>query len=514
MTLYLLDLTIGGHVYRYATEAVVVSDAAGRSYRYAAGLSEPGLSYGSLAGVDDASVSIEVVSEVDWPRLVADGHPLEQQPALLRRWVEGQDLERARVVIRGLTSDPQYDEAGAPLSVSIVRSPRSQSRTIPSPQAVVDTSTWPVTGGGWSSPEGMRGAVYPVVIGAPGGTEDATPIPCVPAPQAEHPSAAGDGRLVWVGGAATQVRVRYDGDTPAESDETVSAISDLLGTQLQCADTSGFFVDPGSYYVGFRDDSTYGGGLLYRGQLLRGAGSVIEWALTEHYDGEVDLGRTAAARAYLDRYKIDTWINSPIVVWDWLVQEVLPLLPVEMRDGARGIYPALVRYDLQRSDAVAHLDATPGSGRVTRARPVRWVGRPVNEVSIDYRPGSESGSRWLARRVVTSAQRSARSDLAADARVVTHPAATRSCGRYGLRETRLQLGAVWDTTTALQVGVDLITASTPRPVVQYSGASWLEELEIGQAVTVTDPGLHYTEVVARVEDVTPGDEVLVDLLIL
>jgi hypothetical protein len=519
--IYLLDLVVGGHVYRYATESVEVTDAAGRTFAYAEGLGEPGLTYGSLFGVSDASVSVEVQAEdVDWALIVQRGHALDRAPAVLRRWYAGRTLDRARVVLRGLVTSPSYGAKGEPLALTITRSMRAQSRTIPPAQAVVDTSTWPVTGGGYVSPDSIQGAAVPLVIGCPGGTEDATPIPVVPVPQAEHPAAFGDGRLVWIGGHAGQVRVQHQNADPAvESDETVATIDDVLGRLVQYAPTNGAsFDDEGAYFLGFRDDATYGGGVLHRGELLRGAGSVIEWALTEHYDGPVDHARVRAVRAYLDQWKIDTYLNSPVSAWDWLAKEILPLLPVEMREGPDGVYPALIRYDLSKRDAVAHLDATAGSGRVTRASPVTLTGDIANEVTIEYRPSAETGSKWLARRIITAQAGAVSGDDASDVddeRVIGSYLCAESQRRYGVIPVRIQATAVWDTSTAVLVARHVVARRAwPRRAVRYTGGPWLEDIEIGSAVLLTDPDLHLAEELAVVVDVQPGPESAVDLVVL
>ncbi len=514
---YLLDLTVGGHVHRYATETVEVTTASGETLRYLEGLGEPGLTYGSVFGVADASVAVEILGEVDWALLVARGHALDRCPCVLRRWYPGRVLERARVVLRGLSSAPSYGAKGEPLSLSIVRSISAQTRTIPPPQAVVDSSTWPVTAS-HSIPDNVDGALYPLVIGAPGGTEDATPVCVVPVPQVEWRSIDVFCKVAWLGGHASQIRRRYDdNDPPTEADEAAATTDDLLGRAVSYALTDENDAN-GKYYVGFRDDATYGGGIVYRGALLRGAGSIIEWVLKEHYAGAVDHARVAAAKSYLDNWKIDTWISSPVNAYDWLAAEVLPLIPVEMREGSSGVYPALLRYDLRATDAVAHLDATDGSGRVSRASAVTLVGDVVNEVTIDYRPSGDSGAKWLARRVLTAQASRLSGDDGTDTddtRILSHPLARQSQTRYGVRPVRLQLSAVWDTTTALLVGQHLLARQAlPRLAVQYSGGAWLEEIEIGQAVTLTDPELHLTDAVALVVDVTPGPESVVDLLIL
>jgi hypothetical protein len=518
---YLLDLVVGGRVYRYATEAVSVTDADGYTYQYDEGLLEPGLSFGSLVGVGDASVAVNVQAEgVDWALLVAEGHALDRCPAILRRWYTGLLLERARVVLRGLSASPTYGAQGEPLTVSIVRSMREQSRTIPPVQAVVDETTWPVTvAQAHTVPDNANGATYPLVIGAPGGTEDATPIPCVPVPQAEFRAASlSTSKVIWLGGDAAKVRLRLASwDPPQELDVVPVSSADLLGRPIEYVLPKDSDND-GTYLVGFRDDTTYGGGILWRGDLLRGAGDVIEWVLRTYYDGDVDFGRLGTVRAYLNSWKIDTYINAQVSAWDWLSREVLPLLPVEMREGTYGIYPALLRYDLTERDAVAHLDATAGSGRVTRSSSVSIVGDVVNEIAVDYRPSAESGAKWLTRTVLTGSASYVALDgtSTADTRVIRDRLCTESQRRYDVRPLRIQAGAVWDSTTAGLIATHIAARRAwPRRAVQYVGGPWLDDLEVGSCVTLTDPDLHVSGVATLVGDVTPGPgETAVDLLLL
>jgi hypothetical protein len=514
---WLLDMEVGGHVYRYATEAVDVTDVQDRTFHYLEGLSEPGLSFGSVLGSEGASAALEIVAAVDWPLIVQRGHNLDRCPAVLRRWYSGRVLERAAVVIRGLTEGATYGAQHEPLTISIVRSMSAQTRTIPPAQAVIDTSTWPVTAS-YTSPDRIQGAALPMVIGCPGTQASGNPVCVVPCPQAEIRSGVGEGRIVWLGGDATTVRVRIKSDDPpTESDETVgSAFTDLLGrTVSHCPSNEN---NPeGEYLVGF--SSTNGGGITYQAELLRGAGGILEWVLREHYAGLVDLGRVAAVRTFLDAYKIDTYINSPVSAWDWLTSEVLPLLPVEMREGSRGIYPALIRYNLTERDAVAHIDATSGSGRVDRASPVSTLADIVNEITVEYQPDGESGSAWLARRIVTAqASYVSGNDASdtADARVVGSAICAASQRRYGVRPFRMQAGAVWDTATAIRIAEDVAARRAwPRRTVRYTGGPWLEDIAIGQAVTLTDPDLHLSRAVAVVGDVFPeASGASVDLILL
>jgi hypothetical protein len=51
--------------------------------------------------------------------------------------------------------------------------------------------------------------------------------------------------------------------------------------------------------------------------------------------------------------------------------------------------------------------------------------------------------------------------------------------------------------------------------VRYLGGGWLEDLEVGQAVTITDAELHLTAALAVVIDVAPdADGASVEVLLL
>jgi hypothetical protein len=603
--IWLVDLDIGGRTYRFATEACVVSDAHGEAHVYREGLADPSVAYGATYGSGEVSIGVQIDSDEDWARVVADGHALDRRPAVLRRWVPATASERARVVLRGLTASPRWGAAGEALSITIVRSPSTQTATAPGPQEAVTSTTWP------DAAEVAVGLPYTIVIGAPGGTEAAVPIPVVPVPQVvwsgfetvtrtdtfnsiagpmtftltyvpipESVSVtvngspadyftvgmqsvsvqipvlvAGDDVVVtyeefdtsyvsswvaWVGGDASAVRlgvVRGVDGTWREQDEITASQADTLGRPMAAVVQAypllvgGFGTAEDEYYVGFRADPTYGGGLrTRRGDLLRGAGDVLEWVLTTYYTGPVDHGRLQAVRDHLNRWKIDTYISAPTNMMDWLRREILPLLPVELREGEHGIYPAVVRWDLAESDCVDHLDASLGD--VSRVGDVSYTdGDLKNEITVRYRPGRTQGD-WLASRTVTAragfltylssswsssgGSTGTRTATAADPSIVPHPACAASQAKYGVQAVTLDAYAVWDSPTAVLVASHIAARyALPRLSVRYQGS--VEHLEIGQGVTLTDPELHLSAAVCVVTDVVPavaGGDAQVDLIVL
>ncbi len=161
---WLLDLTFGGEVFRFATNAVEVTDSSGEVFRYAVGLADFEWSY-SQAG-PDASVGLTINSSVDWARMQARGVSLERASGTLRRHYAGTVLEQARIVLRGLSERVEYGAPDEPLTLSLTSMPVEQSDTLPEPQAVVEAQTWPKDLNQFD--EKLKGSYYPIIIGQPG----------------------------------------------------------------------------------------------------------------------------------------------------------------------------------------------------------------------------------------------------------------------------------------------------------------------------------------------------------
>ena len=519
--IWLLEIDLG-HLYLFASEPAVVVSESGVSYVYEAGLSDPGATLAQGSSADEASVGLEVLSEVDWALLAAQGIPLEARRATLRRWESGTTLERARVILRGRLSEVTYGRAGEVLTARLTRSISRESDVLPHPQAVIDASTWPITGG-YAIPERSRGVAYPVVIGAPGHTASGNPLPAVPLVYAQYGASSGLSYLALCDGLIDAGTVRlynFEPSTPTSADATVTQVVDELGRTVSVL-TAASLAEEGRWFAGFADRAGYGGGIVHQGRLVRGAGDLWRWVFEEHVDTAMDWGRFEAIRPSLNTYKIDTVINSETNVWDWFTGEVLPLLPIEIRESSRGLYPALMRWGATSRDAVAHLDGTSGTGRVSRVSAVGSTGEIRNEITIQYRPTGESGNRWANRRVATSVARRTAIEPATvdDDRIRGSRLLTDSQLTYGVLPLTIEAACVSDDGTADLVLRDRIRAHAwPRRTVSYEGGPWLESLGVGDVVTLADPDLHIeslTPAVALVLDVVPGaGSVQVDLMLL
>jgi hypothetical protein len=504
---WLLDLVVAGQVYRFGTTPAEVEDIDGITYTYVEGLQDLSQSVGS-SGTPDSSVDIEIDASTAWADFVGNFATIERSRCTIRRWFPGQTLEAARVVLEGELQGFSYGEENEPISFSVVRSIRRQSRLLPTAGMVVDSETWPVRGA-WVIDERVRGTYYPIVIGAPGA--GSTPSPATEALIVETDGADNTDKLLIAGHevlASSVVVYDYtDEVAPVSATLTVTTTTDGAGRKVAIVEPAlalgGVAVTPGRvYYVGW-GTSNLGIRNPRTGAGLRGAADVIEWLLSTWTDVAVDAARFAGVRARLNQYKIDTYINTPIDPEEWLNAEVLPLLPVEARQGERGLYFYVHPTDVDARHVATRLDAD--TGQIQRVSTITSSSDSlVNEVTVEYRPDRATGA--FRSRVTLSATDGLRTDELApdltDARVRGSYRARLSQARYGRLPLTIQAHAVSDPATAVRIGQDVIARQAlPRRLVEYEGGPELESLDVGQVVRLNDSRVGFADELAVLLDI-------------
>lgn len=438
---WLVDLTFAGLTIRAATHDVDVESDAG-DLHYLGGLApirlQRALDLFSLTA-DDVPATVEGYVPGDLVTAWGEGHRLEGaavQLSQVRVRLDGTAVdawEDRRVLVTGAVRDGQIGNRtqGATFVRFGIERPRLVSRRqVPSRTAAVHRATWPVD---FLSSEDI-GAAYPLVFGYPG-RDELDPDGCMPALRACWITKAYQYHVLCVGPAATDatsvrlfakyetVGVDVDVGTTYDDGAAIVSATDRRGTLLSVVDFhgSGYYSAAGPpneitgdvqppveegpddrVFVGFT--GTGGGGLTYGGQLVRDAGDVLAYMLAES-GLPVDQGRVEAARPALSRFKIDGSITESVDPWEWVRDQLLPLLPVSLVYGESGIYPvvwdpdASVRRSIDvgetmfdrsvvltedGSNIVNRVSITYGyNARTARNRYTRRVG-PVFEDSTDY----------------------------------------------------------------------------------------------------------------------------------
>ena len=538
---WLLDIDLG-RTLRFAESPVDVTNRAGDVLHYSAGLGEftLGTSIGAEASIGFSIDAGEGVRRepLNWAILVAEGIDLEERPAVLRRWFEGQVLEEARVWLRGRTKNAEYSGEDVPashLAISVERRP-TKGNTIPGPQERVDFTTWPVTAG-TTIDDTILGASYPLILGAPGHSPTGVPDPAVPALYVEIKAAGNDDRLIIAGSRiqASGIQI-YDqsNEPPVHTFRTVKTMQDKLGRTVSYID----LLSPGAigavpgakYYAGFQADGggLYGGGVVdpRTGRLVRGMIDVIEYMLVRN-GTTVDFGRMANLRSRWNSYFFDSFINNPINAFDWLRREVLGLVNLVEREGEHGLYYAPEIWDATEQDVTVRFDVDKGAWRQTAPLVLRRQGEIYNEFTIEYRPFLPSG-RFLSRRILTgdSGVLGDPSDVnvGTDSRVIADLRCALSQRRYRTADNRtgvrpappIRASSVRDDVTAVKLLKDRAARDAlPKRVTQVTAGpewEWVEEGTIALIIN-TESGLPGN--ICRVDNVTVGDGLTVcDLTLL
>ena len=501
----LLDVEIGGTVYRISDDALDVDDATGgHVLAYSPGLD--GLSVTAAleflsptAGA--SSVPVQCVFPADLAALRATGLTLARAQCSLALWYEGDDYSARTPLASGEASDPEYGEEGEPTAFSIERAARTSTAEVPGATEQVDGITWPA--GILTLATDELGLVYPRIYGAPG---NGSSIPGSQGVWIDHSKTAHAGgfysglELMIAGHAVTADTIRLSTDATASGFEfKVHHQLDALGRLIAFVDayydsdrttwSSGTVYGLGNDVVdeSFQPDSgvykpvfcswRYGEGLS------PAAGDVIS-DLLQLQGFPVDYGRMAAATSMLSAYRFDCAIDARIKPMDWLSGNVLPLLPVSLRDGPDGLFLLVWRYDATREDATARVDADADPA-LFRAGPVREdTSEIANRFSLNYRYSVRTGAytETLTRGT----------DESPDAYCLA------SQVEFGVIERMIDTANVYDQATgeAILAWMARAYAGARRRVAYVVPSSYA--LQLGDIVRLTDSRISLSDVLALV----------------
>lgn len=537
MNEWLLELTVGGAVHRYATREVTVTDAAGRSYLYRAGLVDFSMAFDGL--VEEQAVEVFDRS-VNWAQLVARGGGIDGLPATLRHWTRGDVLERAQVVLDGFVEEPEYGfPRAAHRLVLTVR--ESRGRLYPDPLASVGLQTFEYTPGSVLFDEAISGAVYPTVFGYPGTNETVTSIigsegaiPATPALLVYYTGTTGPGNshlMVSIGKTdcgeqGGQARI-FDADTL----NTVSGI-DVIASELSdvqiAADLAGRTysmvefdtASPGPppdpnpfaghrYFMGWLQSE--GGGTLRpdRAGPIRSLTDVAIWAL-RNSGRRVDLRAQEAERDRLDRFAVDGFVSERIDTLAWFESQMAALFPVVRARTSRGIYWRFVDWWARSTDALLHLRTDTGEvRRVTSLRTDRE--QLANLFTIRYAKNLVTGNYFASRSLSGQAGQYPPGQIVGGFLTNETVLGSRICeasqSQFGVIEADpIETSFVWSDAVASLILHHIARRDAfPRRFVSYTvPASDALALTTGDVVTIADEEVGLDGEVALVDRVEIG----------
>jgi hypothetical protein len=416
---FLLRVTYGGTDYRFATDALNVPSASG-TVAHAAGLSVGNYSetFQFLSqNIDRQSVSVSVL----WRGIaaqIAEGYRLDTARGELAVWVEGTNYEDRRVLVVGQCMEPSYGADSDPVAFSIEAPPwgdqgkwpdlyrfdpddtpstvptslgdlavepdaRSTSRTsttvIGNPgnldrkkRTAVESEDISANVDLWRST--VPGAVTGLSIGV---TTGATKFPGLLMLCGHATQAGAYGSLSQdIETDDTPLVNLYDGDGQwltttipfhyqfAGRTVTACPIYEIVATGLgstmltkslgdiSTIDSFGF-----TFTSGHSDFDTFYG--LIDGEQdgpLRKVHELITLTLSRS-SIPVDWPRLYSALSSVPNFDVEGYVNEEVSVWEFVSRELLPLMPVSLRNGPNGLYLLVADFSSTVDDTIGTLYA-------------------------------------------------------------------------------------------------------------------------------------------------------------
>ena len=492
---YLLELRYASRVFRWSSgERVTVSSADG-DLQFDSGLPIDWTDGSDLLSIDSQQRSISfdalyLPDDVDIAELVAAGYDLAAATGEVSIWAPGRTYEERILLLSGRVLAPVYGSRDEPIAFTVEERLYDDASLLIEPTARVTKETWP------NADPAMMGRAYPIVIGKPGRFEEAdgTEAKTLGSPALLVDVAAKQFLVAGHHTAATTVRIINVTKGEAR-DETIELSVDGLGREVTIIDGSGTglsVVEGDEYWCRWDDGQALAGESSTAA--IRQAGDVLQYILNRS-TLRVDQGALSSVLRLLNRYRLDCYIDDPEVsAWDWVTDNLLPLLPVSVVGGADGLRVIVFRHDARALDAVDHIVAGPQALRVSSVGYV--LDEPVQRVQVDYAP--RGGTTESLRSVILSGDPT-------EPGAGTHRALRASAQRYpgALRTMRVETQIVYDGATAQLIASTLASmyGLARREVTYELDPARFGTLEAGQVVTLTDSEVFFNEAIALVQSI-------------
>jgi hypothetical protein len=286
-------------------------------------------------------------------------------------------------------------------------------------------------------------------------------------------------------------------DSTTNESFSVTHEADGLGRIVATVDISGaasIAKNETEYWTGWNTD----GGLLSpfkAGVDVRSGGDVVRWALSNSTIPQ-DYGRWAVAAQYLNRIKIDGYINDATASpWDWLSDNVFPLVPISIARNADGTYPVIYDLDLVADDMVQITEAAD----FRRVGPFSQEGNATdtrNEFTLDYARRAKVGSTYKRRAILTPEPDDDDAEQGSNGYVKL------SLARYKIRRAwATTSNIIYDPPTAFQIlsWLSRLKAFVPETATYEADPTW-GWLRVGRPVSITESGANQTTQVGWVVD--------------
>jgi len=273
------------------------------------------------------------------------------------------------------------------------------------------------------------------------------------------------------------------------SDGTLVSAVDLAGSSIAHDGTAGTATDDFYYWVEYGD----GGGFPnpYGDGALSGGGDVCRYIL-ELSDLVVDWAAWNGMSGILNRYRFAGYVNDDTVdAFDWLLENIVAFLPIEIINGERGIRPVLSLYHYANHfDPVFDFVEGGDVEIVSPLVPLREPADVVNDVTLSFGWSGQSESFRTRMRI---------SDTGGNQLSIKDSIAKTSVDRYGRRQSSLESYFIYDMNTASKVLRDRIRINALNAIgIEMDCHPRLGFVRVGDVVTLTSERLKMTSIIGQI----------------
>lgn len=414
------------------------------------------------------------------------------------------------ILLDGIIQNPVFGDPLESLGVAsftIERKPYDTSKLIINEQHVIDNNTFVN-----HDQETAGGKFYPIVIGQPGVTRDdgGTLIKLYSTPT-YNIQKYGSGNIEFIIAGhevvATQVRIKdgagndasytvqkgFDGKGQLFSFITVPVSGPILYPNKpsisNTAQTPNEFWIFWEYGGGLRNpygESVKGnitGGIIQTGDDLSGGADVCRWALSRA-NIPIDYGAWGNIAPILNKWRFAGYINEPVSCWDWLNENILPYLPIEIRSGHKGLRPVLAQlYAYDYVLPVAKITAGVDFNRISAIETTTDTSEILNSFSVSFaKQGHEQKYACNIRIGPNSELGDAeRNDIFSQT----------SINKYGIKEDSIETNYIYDRVTAFRVAhLQVKSKSFPLRVLRFEADMYYGFLKIGDVIELSSDALY------------------------
>ena len=502
---WLLTIELTGLTFRLSTQPITIFDATTAApIPFDGGLSQ--VDYAEQIDIlraEPASQQVAVEGYLDIPTatLRARGYDLREARATLGYVLAPylpsgaqHSLTTADVitVAAGIMAQPVTDDPERPdgwFAASFEAVPWGSGAKLLDSRALITKTDFP------DAHEDAINAVMPLVIGQPGAT-GTTQTYATPAYVIDQFGAfatklliAGyDARIFTSGGSPRNVEI-HDGSAGSYSYDVEQGIT-ASGLFYFFVDLGVDLTDPidriDARYSVYWDEAS-GVSAVTRGRSRAGAGEALVYLLARA-GMAVDVVASAPALDRLRAISFNGYLNDPDVsAWDYVSTQVLPYLPLTVRQGPDGLIFGYLDHDVGPAGCVAQIDAS-AEGWVRLSAITQDEARPPLSLTITGGINAVSGLSSSVAQFDPQAVAGA-----ADTRIPINIGARVAAGLNRLNVTepiRQKINLPWcdDQRSLYAIGLMWMAfRASPPSTATYSAPPPWAHLAPGDAVAVTDP---------------------------